>query len=68
MSLDTKDKLLTGRKFLKMTSRPILGAKEANLEWSCFGPNKQGRNSPLLSGQNEEAKGLFWKNRSSFGF
>ena len=22
MSLDTKDKLLTGRKFLKMTSRP----------------------------------------------
>ena len=43
--------------------RTILGAKVAHLEWSRFGRNKQGRQSPLLSGQNEEAKVLFWKNR-----
>ena len=38
-------------------------AKVAHLEWRRFGPNERGRNSPLLSGHNEEAKGLFWKNR-----
>ena len=41
----------------------ILGANVAHLEWSRFDPNKQGRNSTLLKGQNEEAKGMFWKNR-----
>ena len=46
----------------------VFGAKVAQLEWSRFGPNKQGRNSPLLSGQNEEAKGLFWRIERSFGF
>ena len=40
----------------------ILGASVAHLEWSRFDPNKQGRNSTLLKGQNEEAKGMFWKN------
>ena len=39
---------------------PIFRAKVAHLDWSRFGPNKRGRNSPLLSGQYEEAKGLFW--------
>ena len=41
---------------------PIFGAKRAHFEWGRFGPDKRGRNSPLLSGQNKEAKGLFWKN------
>ena len=30
----------------------IFGASVAHLEWSRFDPNEQGRNSPLLSGQN----------------
>ena len=40
---------------------PIFGAKRAHFEWGRFGPNKRGRNSPLLSGQNRGKRAVLEK-------
>lgn len=40
-------------RFLWVKYSTIFGANSARLEWSCFGPNKQGWSSPVWGSQNE---------------